>query len=169
MFKVGLGHRRTIGTVGYWGVSPNTIISSGAVWVSANRIIYVPIRVPEPMRVLLLHWDNGAAVSGNVQIGLYNADGVRLATSGTVAQAGVNTLQSAAVDVTIGWGMHYIALTLDNTTGTIFRASPAAAVLNIAHVRIESPGVFGLPATATFAAPSDAYLPACGLATVSVL
>ena len=136
-------------------------------WPAANRAIYIPFTLYGPETVRKMFCGNGGAVSGNVDVGIYNAAGTRLVSSGSTAQASINVLQVFDItDTTIGPGYYYMALALDNTTGTILNSNPAVFVMPVWGVKQEA-AAFPLPATATFANVSSAYLPMVGLSMVT--
>lgn len=167
---IGFGNRISISTIGNFGTVPNGAVVS-AVWPTAKKVMYCPIRVPAPMTVAQLYVGVGAAVSGNIAVGLYSLDGTRLINSGSVAQSGsVTALQVFDVtDTLIGAGVFYLAVTLDNTTGALQRVSVTAPMDALAGVRQETTGSFGLPATASFADAVDGYIPEVGLTGASTI
>lgn len=92
---------------------------ASATWVSANRAYACPLYLADDVIALKLWHANGAAVSGNICVAVYNEAWVRVVTSGSTAQAGTSTVQSFDVtDTPLRAGRYYIAAVLDNTTGT---------------------------------------------------
>src|SRR5215472_10595677 len=69
---------------------------ASAVWSSANRCLFFPFYLEQPRTFQGALWANGAAVSGNVNVAVYDATGARQATTGSVAQSGTSAMQSAA-------------------------------------------------------------------------
>lgn len=158
-------HQFTIDTYGYYGATSGLVfaIASGA-FPTANKVLYVPIRIPRPIIIQQLYTSNGATASGNIDVGVYSVDGTKIVSSGSVAQSGTNQKQLFNVtDTLIGRGVFYMGLTLSNTTGTFFRNAGALALLRTIGLLTETPGGFGLPANATFGAYVDAYYPICGI------
>ena len=155
----------TIDAVSNFGVIPNIALSNAsATWPTANKILYIPFRLSEPITVqqLLLH--NGAAVSGNVEMAIYSEDGTRIVTSGSTAQAGTTAIQLLNItDTLLGRGAFYFGVSLNNVTGELNRVAPVLGLCQMIGLLTETPGSFGLPAIATFSAYVDAYLPLCGL------
>jgi len=142
-----------------WVLVPNAGVGNAA-WPTANKVIYVPFFISKPVTLVKATWCNGATVSGNLDIGLYDEFGHRLINSGSTAQSGVNVLQTwDMTDTLFNPGRYYSAMTFDNATGIVRRANPLAIWLNANGVQEEVTGSFGLPATATFANPSSAYAP----------
>lgn len=141
---------------GYVGT---TAITTGTdtTWPSANLALYVPIRIPEEVTIKRLLWRTGAASSGNYDIGLYDSDtegepDSRLASLGSTAFPGSDTeVASNIADQTVGPGLFYMALAVDNTTARV----RFAASLNVQAELLHRLGLwsqssaFPLPATAT--------------------
>lgn len=152
------------------GTAPGVTAAAAAAWPAVNRIIYMPFRVPQPLVVAQLYCYNDATVSGNLDLGIYSPDGTLIVNKGSTAMAGASALQLLDItDTVLGIGFYYLAMTVDNTTATFNRYAPLLPVLQAAGVLSQTPGSFGLPATATFIAGADAYLPSCGLAMVVTL
>lgn len=143
---------------------PNATIAS-AVWPSGSLAIYIPFAVVVPITITQLFWHNGATASGNVDMGIYDAAGTKLTSTGSTAQGTVSVLQLVNItDIVIGPGCFYFALAMDNTTGTMFRTTLGALLeLQRGLGMAQQASAFALPATATFAALANNYAPACGL------
>lgn len=125
-------------------------VSGSATWLSANAGVFVPFRVSTPSVVKNLFCDNGTVASGNVDMGIYTMDGVRLVSAGSTAQAGTTALQIFNIDDTVlGRGTYYLGIALDNTTGTINRSNTLTRYL-APFGYIQKASVFPLPATITF-------------------
>jgi hypothetical protein len=123
---------------------------SSQLWPFANRANFYPFRIAEAIRITHMWVLNGATVSGNLDAGIYSLDGVKLSSTGSVAQAGTNVIQEIALTsaIRIGSGCFYMALVLDNGTGTVWRhgfLALFAQILGIAGMN----SAFPLPATAT--------------------
>ena len=134
--------------------------------LSANRAVYVPVRVTKAITLTYLWCFNGGTVSGNVCMALYDASFARLATSGSVAQSGTNTLQKFSVSQALTPGLYFIGHATNNTTGTYFQwTTTTTDLVRAAGVGMEAPA-FPLPATATFSATNDqGRLPLVGWTT----
>ena len=146
------------------------VAPSSGTFVAANRAVYIPFRIPAPMVVTQLFSMNGAAVSGNIDVGIYDKDGTRLVSSGSTAQAGTSTIQAFNItDTLIGPGQFYLAVAMDNATGTLLRIflfpANGTKVMGVA----QQASAFALPATATFATESSGYFPMIGLTGRAVL
>ena len=144
---------------------------ASAVWPTANKAMYMPFWLAQPIIVVKLFCLNGAAVSGNVDMGIYDAAGTKIVSTGSTAQAGISVIQEFDIaDTVVGPGLFYLAIALDNTTGTIYRgfflSLPVASLAGMAHQLT----AFPLPATATFAAvATNTTIPICALTTRSVI
>lgn len=132
-----------------------------AAWPTQYKAIYVPIRVKKRMVIVKLGIANGATASDNLDLGLYDAVGTRLVSTGSTAQSGTTTEQVIDVtDTTIGPGLYYLAACFSGTTGTVFRLSHAAPYYLSIGVLSETLGSVTLPATATWTADQAlAYYP----------
>src|SRR3972149_4117985 len=101
----------------YGHVGPAAWIGGGAdvasaVWV-ANVIVYIPVVIPASFRIEQLVARNGVAVSGNIDMGIYDEKGTRIVSAGSTAQAGASADQTFNVtDTLIGPGQYYLALSL---------------------------------------------------------
>lgn len=163
---IGVGTTYYISSIGSFGVT-TTLTTASAVFPSANRILYIPVRVPTAMVVSRFFVGNGATASGNFQIGLYTSNAGMpnrlIASTVSTAQSGTNTSQAVSITgVPISPGLYFLALTHSNTTGTFLRGNPALVYVRNLGIVIESPGVFGLPSTATPIAAVDDYVPEVG-------
>jgi hypothetical protein len=106
---------------------------ASAAYPTANRALLIPFTPTRDMRPALWYWHNGATVSGNVEVGVWDAALQKVASSGSVAQAGVNAFQSVAAaggTVIKGGRTGYLVVCVDNTTATLFRLAPSGTLLN---------------------------------------
>lgn len=150
-------------------LSFTTQVAVSNTWPTANRAYYIPIAIRYPITITSLWSANGAAVSGNFDIGLYAFDGRKIVSTGSTAQAGTGTIQNVSIAATtIGAGQYYIAMAMDNTTGRVFSVNPTFTSLGAISGLLQQNTAFVLPASATFATTvgSNAYIPLAGLAIV---
>lgn len=91
---------------------------TSAVYQTANNAKYSRVFNPRAFRMTHAYVQNGTVVSGNFDIGVYDARGVKIASTGSTAQAGTSTIQWVALDALIPAGWVTLAFVLDNTTGT---------------------------------------------------
>jgi hypothetical protein len=144
------------------GSIPTTL--SSAAWPAANRAIHVPLYVPAPATIVKLWWLNGAAVSGNVDCGLYRASDLSLVvSSGAVAQSGTSAVQEFDIaDTTIPVGVYLLALAMDNGTGQMIRFPFDVRYHRVIGITQQA-SAYPLPATAVPAVVASAYVPMFGL------
>lgn len=167
-----VSHLRAIDVFSFYGIaSPNGLSFTNTAYPTANKIFYCPIRLPDAAVAKQMFCINGTGgVSGNLEMGIYSADGRRIVTTGSVAQSGSGATQVADItDTPLGAGLYYAAFALDNTTGTLLRSSLSAEIHRAMGVLMEAAGAFGLPAVATWTMPVDAYVPRYGVAFGEVL
>lgn len=156
-------------SMGLYNAVNHLAATASATYPTANMALYVPFWLPTPLTAIQMFVFNGATVSGNIDVGIYAADGTRIVSSGSTAQAGTNALQAFDItDTLLGPGNYYLAIAADNTTGTQFRTTFAAR-----HAAgqgcFTQASAFALPATATFATVSAGSIPAFGFSTRAVL
>lgn len=144
-------------------------VPASAVWIAANRAVFIPFRLTDSITVVKMFMLNGATVSGNIDVGIYDALGTRLVSKGSTAQAGINAIQEFDItDTRLGPGLFYMASAMDNATGTVLRKSVNGIILRTAGL-FQMASAFPLPATATFAANSGSFLPTVGLTIRSLI
>jgi hypothetical protein len=152
----------TIGSAACLGETVNLLNTgpfTSAVWPTTNLAIFVPFILAQHALATQMSHQNGAAVSGNVDVGIYDERGNRLISKGSTAQAGISSLQVHDItDTELVPGVYFKAIAVDNTTATILRGG-----MNIQPARAcgmaQMATAFPLPNPATFAAISNAYLP----------
>lgn len=140
-------------------------------WPSANQAFFVPIVVPRSLTVVKMFWVNGAAVSGNVDTGIYDVAGNRLVSIGTTAQAGTSAIQIVdTTDLALAPGRYYLALACDNTTATFARSGTPGATMIRAAGCYQMATAFVLPDPVTFAASTSATtVPLFGASMVTAI
>jgi hypothetical protein len=102
--------------------------ATSGTYTTANRAILIPFTPKRDMRPALWYWQNGAAVSGNLEVGVWDYALQKVASSGSVAQAGVSAYQTAAVagsPVLRAGRTYYLVLCCDNTTAAYIRVATA--------------------------------------------
>lgn len=140
-----------------------SLASFASAVLTANRAYLIPFHIEEPITVTKLFCANGATASGNVDVGIYSSSFVKLISSGSTAQAGTNVLQIFNVtDTIIGPGDFYLAIAIDNGTGTIFSQNIGTTIGNRIGL-LQMASAFPLPATITPAAISSGTTPIVGL------
>lgn len=147
----------------------NAVTPASAVWPAANRAIFVPFVLPERVTVRQLLCVNGGTVSGNVDVGIYNSDLSLLISSGSTAQAGVNSTQTFDVtDTVLQPGFFYLAMAANNILATNQRWAPFGTQQGAFGVAQQA-SAFPLPASATLASVTSSYIPYIGLSLRAVV
>lgn len=139
-------------------------------WPTANLAIFVPMPISMPFTVVKMFLYNGGTVSGNVDIGIYTAEGARVVSSGTTAHAATTDKQVFDItDTLLNPGLYYLALAFDNNVALVTHMA-GLAVNNCRSIGIrQASSSFVLPATVTFEAAANAYIPDIYLTGNSVI
>lgn len=139
------------------------MVSTAYTHPANDLAIYCPVRFHERVVVRRL-MATIQVPSGNVDIGIYSAGGIRLVSTGTTAAASDLTVD--VTDTVVGPGLFYLAFTADNTTVSYVGPGLAAPILCAYGVLTQQLGAgAALPATATWAVnQTNMYAP--GLAAV---
>jgi len=115
----------------------------------------------------MLHY-NGAAVAGNIDVGIYNRGGTRLISSGPVAQTGTSVLQLFNItDTLLVPGRYYMAVGYSDAAAEAVAYTPAISFTRAFGILFENLGT--LPAIATFTAMTYSFIPVIGVAFESIL
>jgi hypothetical protein len=143
--------------------------STGA-WPANNRAFFVPFSIWEPIAVTYMFIWNITA-SGNIDLGIYTIDGTRLASTGSTALSGNNTTQGVALSLELAPGRYYMGVACSTTGYTA--AIQSTSLVELTRCRaggcVQMDTAFPLPATATFAELTSAYVPMFGLSTRSFI
>lgn len=133
--------------------------SSGA--PGASVICYVPMVIPwvYPIRRLFL-W-NGLTAAGNVDVGLYSKDGVKLISSGSYVQVGTSVPQFSSVSYLLPAGAYYLAAVM-SSTGTWTRTTPSSGSTVMRQIGLLAESAFPLPAVMTPTATAISTMPLIG-------
>jgi hypothetical protein len=137
---------------------------SDVIYPAANRAVYIPFVLYRPATAYKMFLFNGAVVSGNIDLGIYDKAGVRLASIGSTVQAGTSNLQEVAFasPVQLGPGYYFMAMSMDNITGQVLRRALGNNEGQAAG-QYQQGSAFPLPATATLNALSSSYIPLIGV------
>ena len=136
--------------------------SAALSWPLGNLALYVPIHIIEPITIVAVAWENGTGTGGNIDLGIYDEGGTKLASLGSTDDGAASTLitNTAWTDYTItAPGLYYLAMA-HSTTANILGWAPAAGLCQALGV-MEEQSALPLPATATFAVTTRAYIPDC--------
>jgi hypothetical protein len=130
-------------------------------WPNANAAVYLPFRVQTLFIAQKLFALAGAGIAGNIDVGIYTQDAVRMISTGSVALVVGPTLQSFDIaDLVMGPGLYYLAAAVDGGAHVYHTpyGSPYTRIMGIT----EQAAAFPLPATATFAASFMRIIPLIG-------
>lgn len=149
------------------GLGVRAMSGSGApsaAYPVANLSISYPIRVGEVTTFIQGWVANGATASGNWDVGIYDDDGTRLGSTGSVAQSGTSALQAANLTsaVTVTPGKYRVVLAASATTLTFNEITTIAAVASALGIEQMATN-FPLGTTFTPAAFAQTLFPVFGL------
>lgn len=140
--------------------------AASAAWPAANRAIFYPFLLHVPTVLTKLWCLNGNTVSGNLDIGIYDVAGTKLVSTGSTAQSGTSALQTVTITaLPLAPGTYYMAMAMDNTTGTLYRITTPTVNLAIGLGWFQQATAFPLPATFTPASLATGYWAWFGAAT----
>jgi len=143
---------------------------SSAVFPGANYAVLVPFSLSFRQRFQTMFAHNGGAVVGNIDLGVYDFNLNRIASTGSTAQSGTTTLQTISLDVTLGPGKFYMALGASSASAQFIRTTVAVDALSspVSETLWSNSSAFPLPATFT---PNQApnYIPLFGLVKGTVI
>lgn len=153
-----------ISTASALGGSLSNAAAASTAWPSANLAIFVPFRLRAPVVVCKLVTGAGATAAGNFDVGIFDAQGNKIVSSGATAKGASVEQISDITDTQIGPGVYYLAMAADGTnnyemvvpTGT----SPVPLQKTRLYGVVQMATAYTLPATATFAAATNAPIPA---------
>lgn len=133
-------------------------------WV-ANLVTFVPIWLPWPYPVHRVFWVNGSTASSNAEFGIYDKSQRKIYSTGSTVQSGASTIQfvTPGTPFWLDAGEYYFAV---GFTGTTNRAAGASALTTIMlrHMGVkQQSSAIAMPDPATFAAPTSALFPVCGI------
>lgn len=75
------------------GMAIGTTAWTATTYPGSSRAIFIPFTILRPITVYKMFVYNGATVSGNVDVGIYDFTRSRLWSSGSTPQAGASQLQ----------------------------------------------------------------------------
>lgn len=134
-------------------------INTSTAWPSANRAILIPFRLPRLMTAYQMSIGAGATATGNFDVGIYDAAGNRLVSSGSTAKGNSVEHILNITDTPLGPGLYYMALAANGTNNYICSTvSSNAALLKAVGVR-QASSAFALPSTVTFETVASNVIP----------
>ncbi len=139
--------------------------ASATAWPTANKGIFVPLRVSQTVTAVKMWVYNGGAVSGNLDMGIYDESYARLVSLGPTAQSGTNIIQEFDIaDTVLSPGRYYMALVSSSASSQVMgRLAGIGSADWKALGLFEQASVGTLPATATPAVITANLLPLFGI------
>lgn len=149
----------------FWTEQSRT--ASSITWPVANTAFYLPFTLPFAYPVRRVFWVNGSSVtSTNMDFGIYTADGTRLYSTGSTAQAGISAVQYVTpTEFLLSPGRYYFALACSSTTANRGGTGniPASATRQRLIGNLQEASALPLPVTMTGVAVANSCLPLCGI------
>ncbi len=129
--------------------------AASRIWPTASMAFGFLFGITETRTYAGAIWVNGAAVSGNVDVGIYDLAGNRKTSCGSTAQSGISAVQKQGftASVTLTPGFYYLLMVIDNITGTVW-SSTTTLYNNLTGATKQVASAFVLPATVTYAEPT---------------
>lgn len=140
------------------GMSVN--LPASTAWPTANLALFIPFRLAEPVTVYKLATGSGATAAGNFDIGIYDAAGNRMVSSGATAKGASVEHIADVTDTRLGPGLYYLAMSADGTNNYIMQTATSIPIQKSRMLGIVSMATaYVLPLTATFAAVGVGAIP----------
>lgn len=137
-------------------------------YIAANVGLFIPFVIPEATTFTKMFWCNGSAVTGNIDVGLFQEDGTLIVSIGSTAQSGTTNAQAVDItDTTLARGRYYLGMTSDTSSISqkVYASLPPAGVLQ-AFGLVEdascAPPLSTNANPATFVAYTRAFIPLFG-------
>lgn len=138
-------------------------------WPSANLALMFPFRLGASFVVTTAFWENGSTVGTDSRdIGIYDSQGNKIASTGGVLTSGASAVQSTALSTTLLPGLYYLAMSQNGTTATVLGSLPAVPLLRamgVGNVATSYP----LPSTITYAGATNTLYCVFGISSRSVI
>lgn len=138
-------------------------------WPTANRALYVPVRIVEPTTFVKGFVYEGSTNGDKWDIGIFDAGGRKLVSSGATVHGASNAIVTSDItDTTLNPGQYFWAIQSTNAAQTFYRSAPAASVLDALGCRGETVTT-ALPAAASFGTVPISYMPIFGFTPDTVI
>lgn len=139
-------------------------------WPTANKAIYVPLRIRYPYLVKQVWWANGAAtLAGTVSVGVYTLGGQQLILGANTTASGASTVQAVTVtNYLLLPDVYYLALSCSSASGHFMALTSTVTVLAAVGCA-EQVTANPLPATATFATMVNTVYPLFGITDAALI
>lgn len=146
----------------------NILMNAAAVWPAINKALYIPVLLNRHATAYQMGVIVGTQ-SGNLDVGIYDMNGVRLVSAGSTAVAAAGLQIVNITDTPLSPGLYYLAMCVDNTTAAFNRGSVGAVQSQVSGMQEQAVGAVTLPSTATFANPAASYCPVIMASLVATL
>ena len=152
---------------GTWSLTAATALSAPASATTvATTASFVPFWVPETAAFVSAYVYNGSAPGGNVDVGIYDAAGNRLGSTGATARSGASAIQRIALTGTVTLypgNVYYMAIS-DSAATTNGTFAWSAQINNGKWAGLyRMTSAHALPNPATFATWASQVLPVFGI------
>jgi len=137
------------------------VTPASTAWPVNNKAFYIPFVLAKSATVLKLFWANGATVAGtnNIDVGIYDASGNRLVSTGSTAQGTASIVQEVDVtDTILGRGQYFLAMSCSNTAATFSLSSSSTTQVGRLIGILEQTSALPLPNPATLAVCSATFV-----------
>lgn len=134
-------------------------------WPAANLAVYTPLYLSVPVTAYQLFIENGTAVAGNIDLGLFDESFNKLVSKGSTAQAGISSIQYLDVaDTLLPAGRYYIGAASD-TSGATQKFNGLALNASVAGMMglLQSATSFPLATLPTAASYTQGFVPVVGV------
>jgi hypothetical protein len=127
----------------------------------ADMVIYVPFEIAVPFVAKEVGWVNGSVTAnGNAQVGTYREDGTQVVECTATATSGTSARQTVDItDTTHQPGRYYMAFRASSASDRFSRTTSVVGGLLEAVGLMQQASQTDLPATATFAVITTAFIP----------
>lgn len=138
---------------------------------NANQAVFVPVPIQKPFRVAQLFCRNGATLSGNIDMGIYDDQKNRLVSIGPVAQAGISLLQVFDItDTLLLPGMYYLACAWTSATATLWASTKTPPFYEGTGLLTQAGLTVGtLPNPAVWTLDTKGYCPLIGMTQRAII
>jgi len=126
----------------------NATLTDGQIIV--NKARFHAFEIYETVTVKRIYVANGNSVTGNVDVGIYNENQVRLVSSGSTARSGPNGIQVIDIADTVLTPGRYFMAVVSDTTGGFLRRAAISGFENELMGNKSQTSAFPLPATAAW-------------------
>lgn len=131
---------------------------------NANAATYVPFKIVGQVTFQTIFVINGATLAGSLDMGIYDAGGVRLFSVGGTVQSGTSLTQEVPISppLTLGPGLYYLAFVATTGSATYQYWTPTISLLPGLGV-FQQANAYPLPSNATFGGILVSRVPSVGI------